>query len=250
MTQDEMRQQAKELIASGQVNVVIGFALDEYGRPTPAFIRSADDTDRLIWDEHCQANLVGYLKRPEVRKLGKAAVVVNVQAKRAINVLIAESQLEPGDVELIDMEPEAATDPSRYDKLQMLQKMSREERLAYWKKEFSRCFKCYACRQVCPMCYGEVCIADKNRPVRFDTSATLKGNFAWHVSRAFHLAGRCVSCGACADACPAGIDLSLLNLTLAKSAEEQFDGYLAGETPETLPIIGTFSAEDKEAFIR
>ena len=55
-----------------------------------------------------------------------------------------------------------------------------------------------------------------------DTSATLKGNFAWHITRAFHLAGRCVGCDECTRACPAGIDLRLLNLSLAQAAEEHF----------------------------
>ncbi len=127
--------------------------------------------------------------------------------------------------------------------------LSVEERLDYWKQELSRCIKCYACRQNCPMCYCDVCVADKNRPVRIDTSATLKGNFAWNILRAFHLAGRCVGCAACSAACPAGIDLDLLNLSLAKAAEEQFD-YRAGAVRNVEPLIGTFSPDDHEAFIR
>ena len=71
------------------------------------------------------------------------------------------------------------------------------------------------------MCYCRQCIVDKNRPVVISTSATLKGNFAWQITRAFHLAGRCVGCDECTRACPAGIDLRLLNLSLAKAAEEQ-----------------------------
>ncbi len=78
--------------------------------------------------------------------------------------------------------------------LDRLMAKSPAERWAFWKAEFARCVKCYACRQVCPMCYCERCIVDKNRPVVIDTSATLKGNFAWHITRAFHLAGRCVGC--------------------------------------------------------
>ena len=104
------------------------------------------------------------------------------------------------------------------------------ERWAFWKSEFARCVKCYACRQVCPLCYCERCIADKNRPVTIDTSATLKGNFAWHVTRAFHLAARCVGCDECTRACPAGIDLGLLNLSLAEAAEENF-GFRRAWTP-------------------
>jgi ferredoxin len=99
------------------------------------------------------------------------------------------------------------------------------------------------------MCYCDVCVADKNRPVRIDTSATLKGNFAWNLLRAFHLAGRCVGCAACSAACPAGIDLDLLNLSLAKAAEENFN-YCAGMERHVEPLIGTFSPEDQEGFIR
>ncbi len=253
--QTEMRNRAKELLESKQAGLVVGFTLDEYGKPTPAFITDPDDVGRLVWNDDCvrsRHNLVGCLKRDEVRKLGKPAVVVNAAGKRAFNVLIAESQQEPGDVVLIDMEPEPrdARFDERYAKLAMLDTMSREERFAFWKKEFTRCFKCYACRQVCPLCYCTQCIVDKNRPQRIDTSATLKGNFAWNITRAFHLAGRCVGCGACSAACPAGIDLDLLNLSLARAGETHFDGYRAGENPDTLPIIGTFSVEDKETFIR
>ena len=137
----------------------------------------------------------------------------------------------------------------KYEKIAKLRGMSADERLAWWKKEFSRCVKCYACRQSCPLCYCNVCVADKNRPIRIDTSATLSGNFAWNILRAFHLAGRCVGCGACAAACPAGIDLDLLNLTLAQAAETEFD-FISGTVPGAPPLIGSFSEEDKEDFIR
>ncbi|MDR2644078.1 MAG: 4Fe-4S dicluster domain-containing protein [Planctomycetaceae bacterium] len=144
------------------------------------------------------------------------------------------------------MQPDSA---KRYERLNKLMSMSVEERLEYWKSELSRCIKCYACRQSCPLCYCEVCVVDKNRPIRIDTSATLQGNFAWNILRAFHLAGRCVGCSACSEACPAGIDLDLLNLSLAKAAEENFN-HKAGLDRSANPLIGTFSPEDHEEFIR
>ncbi|MDR1923590.1 MAG: 4Fe-4S dicluster domain-containing protein [Planctomycetaceae bacterium] len=137
----------------------------------------------------------------------------------------------------------------RYERLGKLMSMSIEERLEFWRGEFERCIKCYACRQSCPMCYCSVCVVDKNRPVRIDTSATLKGNFAWNILRAFHLAGRCVGCSACTAACPAGIDLDLLNLSLAKAAEENFN-HKTGIDRNANPLIGTFSPNDQEEFIR
>lgn len=142
----------------------------------------------------------------------------------------------------------AGTTP-KFAELDELLKKSPAERFEFWKAEFSRCVKCYACRQHCPLCYCEVCVVDKNRPVRLSPSATLSGNFAWNTLRAFHLAGRCIGCGACTEACPAGIPLHLLNQTLAREADVSF-GYHAGTDPNALPLIGTAAFEDSESFIR
>jgi ferredoxin len=138
---------------------------------------------------------------------------------------------------------------TRYAELDAFLKKTPAERMAYWREELSRCVKCYACRQACPLCYCERCIVDKNRPTAIDTSATLKGNFAWQITRAFHLAGRCVGCDQCTRACPAGIDLRLLNLTMAKAAEAHF-AYRAGMDRQAEPVIGGYSEQDQESFIR
>jgi ferredoxin len=143
----------------------------------------------------------------------------------------------------------AAAPGERWKSLEALMALPTSERMAYWASEFERCVKCYACRQVCPMCYCERCLVDKNRPTVIEPSPTAKGNFAWHILRAFHLAGRCIGCDECTRACPAGIDLRLLNLSLAKAAEEHF-GYRAGMDPKAEPLIGAYSLEDKENFIR
>ena len=285
--ENELRAKAKELLASKQVDVVIGYGLLETSDIGAVFITDADRTELLIWDERCTGNLTTYLTRKDVKKLGKAAIVVKGCDAKSLAVLEIENQLDRNNLFVIGMtcggvwekghiskkcyscdvqkpphcdEVIVGTRPpllaahhiepeKRYAKLEQLMAMSVDERLDYWKQELSRCFKCYACRQSCPMCYCEVCVADKNRPVRIDTSATLKGNFAWNILRAFHLAGRCVGCGACSAACPAGIDLDLLNLSLAKVAEEQF-GFRPGMQRNVEPLIGTFSPDDREEFIR
>jgi ferredoxin len=232
----------------------------------------------LEWNEHCLGNLTVYLKRPEVRALGAAAVVVKGCDERALVVLEKESQFRREDVHVIGVacaglgQPKcaacdthqprfadqtitsgaaqsAAPAGGRYAELERFLEKPREERLAYWTAEFDRCLKCYACRQICPMCYCERCLADKNRPQAIDTSPHRKGNFAWHLSRAIHLAGRCVGCDECTRACPAGIDLRLLNLALARAAESQF-GYRAGMDPAVEPVVGAYSLQDKEDFIR
>ena len=137
----------------------------------------------------------------------------------------------------------------RYVMLERIKAMPSTERIAYWSKQFERCFKCYACRQSCPLCYCNVCIADKNRPVVIEPSSSLKGNFAWQIVRAFHLAGRCSGCGECERACPAGIELSLLNQSLAQASEDHFR-FRAGMDKDAEQLIGTYSEQDQEEFIR
>jgi coenzyme F420-reducing hydrogenase delta subunit/ferredoxin len=268
-----LRETAARLLSAGTVKVVIG-----YGANGPVFVTSAADVSRLVWNGRSRANLTTYLKRPEVRALGRPAIVVKGCDERALVVLEKESQVDRKDVHVIGMAcagmgqpkcaacdtlqprfadetipagagPEETRGADRYAAVESLLRMPPDERLAFWTAEFDRCLKCYACRQVCPLCYCERCLADKNRPQAIDTSPHRKGNFAWHLSRAIHLAGRCVGCDECTRVCPAGIDLRLLNLALAQTAETEF-GYRAGMDRAAEPPVGAYSLQDKEEFIR
>lgn len=279
--QDELRQLCRRLLQDGTVQVVIGYGQSSDDGPTyPVFITNAADVYRLVWNDQCFANLTTYLKRKEVRALGKPAVIVKGCDERALVVLEKESQIDRTQMVVIGMACEGVGQPRapkcdtcdmhmpktadhvigqtanapveaarRYADIEAFMRKSAAERMAYWMSELARCFKCYACRAVCPMCYCERCLVDKNRPQAIDTSPTLKGNFAWHITRAFHLAGRCVGCDECTRVCPAGIDLRLLNMSLARAAEESFD-YRAGIDREAEPVIGSYSLKDKECFIR
>lgn len=278
---EKLRETCRKLLSEGTVNVVIGYGQSNPERPAHAiFVRRPEDVGQLVWNDQCFPNLTSYLTRKEVKALGKPAVVVKGCDERALVVLEKESQIVRSEIVVIGMACEGVGQPlaakcatcdvhmprladhtigevanppvdpaARYAELEEFLKKTPEERMAYWKEEFSRCVKCYACRQVCPMCYCEQCIVDNNRPQRIDTSSTLKGNFAWHITRAFHQAGRCIGCDECVRVCPAGINLRLLNLSLAKEAENEFD-YRAGMNPETEPCIGSYSLQDKEDFIK
>ena len=49
-----------------------------------------------------------------------------------------------------------------------LEALTPAERWAYWKEQFAKCIKCYACRQVCPFCFCEQCLCDRNKPQMVD----------------------------------------------------------------------------------
>jgi formate dehydrogenase (coenzyme F420) beta subunit len=130
-----------------------------------------------------------------------------------------------------------------------LEAMAPEERFAYWKTEFEKCVRCNACREICPMCFCVRCMADKSQPQWIESSPHARGNFAWHMTRALHQAGRCVGCGECERACPVGIPLGLLNRKIARVVAERFD-YAVCDDPDKPAPIGTYLLEDEQEFIR
>jgi hypothetical protein len=66
---DSIREAARELLAAGTVEVVIGYEQGSVPlRATPCFIRNIEDVDRLIWDETCENNLAKFLKDTKGKK--------------------------------------------------------------------------------------------------------------------------------------------------------------------------------------
>jgi ferredoxin len=124
-----------------------------------------------------------------------------------------------------------------------------EERWAFWTEQFSKCVRCYACRQVCPLCVCERCVADKTRPQWIEPSPHARGNLSWNITRALHLAGRCVGCGECERFCPVGIPLSLMNRKLQQIVAERY-GYTVGDDPEQAAPIGDYRLDDGQEFIK
>lgn len=133
-----------------------------------------------------------------------------------------------------------------FPEMERLQAMSPQERREFWQKQFQRCIRCYACRQVCPGCYCPICFVDQLDPTWVGIRIAPAENQVWHLIRAFHLAGRCIECGECQRVCPVGIPLMLLNDKLTAEVEGLFD-FRPGLDPETLPPFATFKKEELEA---
>jgi len=144
------------------------------------------------------------------------------------------------------------------------QEASEEARWATWEHHFDRCLRCFACRAVCPMCYCPECVVDSTTFVNLPTttaedkanrirwcerSASVSESAVYHLTRAIHLAGRCIDCGECERVCPVNIPLRLLNTKLEMEAFEQFD-YEAGRDFEQASLLSSFRDEDPNSFIR
>jgi formate dehydrogenase subunit beta len=133
--------------------------------------------------------------------------------------------------------------------VQEVESWTADQRWAYFSREFSRCIRCYACRQACPCCYCPECFVDQTQPSWFAQSDDLSDIMAFHIVRAYHVAGRCLDCGACARACPMHIDLRTLGKTMEVAVRELYD-YEAGIDLEATPPLATFRPDDPQEFIR
>ena len=265
---DSLIARAKELLENKTVQVVIGYEAGSTGLSRPAFITDPAKTDTLIYDERCVQNLAVYLTKHEVRYMGKMAIVATLPVMRSIMMLISEQQitaenivvigisadgklLDIADIKVIQgyIEKSDLTNPVQYKELLAeLNKLSPEEKFAYWQKELSKCIKCYACRQACPMCYCTRCSVEVNQPQWIPVQSNTHANMEWHILRAMHLAGRCVSCGECGRACPVGIPCHLLTMHLVDQVHSYFKVY-AGTSEKMSSVLSTFEPNDKESFI-
>ena len=271
---DRIRDTARRWLADGTVDVFLGFRKRPDGTVVPVRIRDASDADGLYFGDGCVHNLMGLVDLSGEEKVG---VLLKGCDGRAFVQLMIEGEADrerfkilgvvcPGLSSNGSLEEKCETcrynTPPIYDELVKedgveswekgpvydglaeVESMSHPVRAAYFKNEFDRCIRCYACRDICPLCYCEECVTEKSRPQWVEVGIKPSANFYWLLIRAYHLAGRCVACGECDRACPVGIPLKYLNRKMSRQVEELFD-YVPGTDPDATPVLLEFK-EDEE----
>ena len=138
-------------------------------------------------------------------------------------------------------------DSNRFDEVEKLEKMTPDERFAFWQNELSRCIRCNACRDVCPACTCEKCVFNNpDSGVENKSPANEFEEKMFHIIRAFHVAGRCTDCGECSRVCPQDIPLHLLNRKFIKDINSFYGDYQAGaEVGFRAPLVN-YTTEDIE----
>ncbi|MCX6223271.1 MAG: 4Fe-4S dicluster domain-containing protein [Bacteroidia bacterium] len=265
---NELINQVTRLLNDKTIDVFIGYGKGSADRIRTIFVRSADQAENLIFNAGCTQNLSGYLLKHEVKHLGKIGILANTAAMRSIMQLASEFQIKDGEVYVLFANPDGScaefqdfgsiekylenTDTGistdEKEMIRKLESMTVNERWIYWNKEFDKCIKCYACRAACPMCYCHRCTTDVNQPQWIPVASHELGNLDYHLMRAMHLAGRCVNCGECANACPMDIPLNLLTYQLIEPIRATF-GATAGMKADAVYALSTYKPDDKENFI-
>ncbi|MFO7984831.1 MAG: 4Fe-4S binding protein [Desulfatiglandaceae bacterium] len=263
-----MQQKVKQWLEDGTIDVFLGYKkMDNHSLPhcfTQARIEEVDDLV-ISLDRYPLEKIAAHMTalKPDLN-VGMLARDCN---QRALNVLYIWNQLNPDQIHPINvnccpsplkeqadcsyLKPAAVGGYKREEGVdntfqpEAFHEYGQEERLARWMYEFQKCIKCYGCRNICPVCFCKECSLEHG---------DLIGNGAlppevpvFHLIRAVHMAGRCIDCGLCEDACPMDIPLRLLYRKVNEIVTQVFD-YKTGTSATQSPfnILGdTVTLEPK-----
>ncbi len=250
----EIREKVEDLLKSGKIDGFLGFK-----DGLPHLFTSPDELDNLTLTDGDKRYPLPLILTKIVKKYPEKTFGILVRGcdERHIIELIKNKKLEAEKVVLVGFScPEDLAKKCRCEKpypdnlvfgektdsfykrddIEKIEEIPMEkDRFSFWRKEFERCIKCYGCRNVCPQCFCDTCALEDGGLI---SSGTLPPSIpSFHLVRAFHMAGRCVDCGLCEEACPAHIPLRTLYRKVRESVKDLF-GYEPGRSVEEMEPFG------------
>ena len=99
-----------------------------------------------------------------------------------------------------------------------------KDRLKLLMEETSKCIKCYACVENCPICY---CVECSTKKPWFVAPGVLPTSFMFHLIRFAHVSDSCINCGQCEELCPMEIPNALFMHSQQVEIEKMF-GHVPG----------------------
>lgn len=257
-----MHEQIRDWLERGTVDVFLGYKMVA-GHPLP-YACTRDNLDEV-------AQLMVSPARYSLEKFAQEMIAAKPELKvgilgrdcnrRAVNALTVHQQIAPGQIEVLGLNccPSPLVQHADCSSLEgkkigsykrevgidnnqsvaAAEQFEQPERFARWMYEFQKCLKCYGCRDICPVCFCRECSLEHRDLI--GTGELPPEVPIFHLVRAVHMAGRCIDCGLCEDACPADIPLRLLYRKVNDIVATTFD-YKTGLSLEQPPFSLLFDS--------
>ena len=257
---ESLRNAVREVLESGEVDGVLALRADG-STSTPHLFHAGDDlSDLMLWPKYPLPHIVDLLldaspaQEEGTERGARLGMVIRGCEERGLIEMAKRNQVDLERITTIGLactadERDACRCawpyPTQIDVGERVEgiadqlvaeheKLTLAERTEFWKEQFARCIKCYACRTVCPQCFCEVCVLEDDMWVE---AGVLAPPFpSYHLIRAYHTVSKCVGCMECEQACPADIPLTVLYTLLRRDGEDLFK-YVPGRSVDDQPPL-------------